>query len=1241
MSVQNIVIQQRGGAVRKRLISLLVVLCCAMILGGGLLRAQSIYGTITGTVYDPSGAVVANANVTLKNVASGDVRKGATNSDGYYSFSSVPTGSYTITVEAGGFEKTVTEGVAVNGAASLSFPIKLTIGAATTEVKVEGIADQIIATDSGEKSITLTEKQLQDFSVVGRNAAEFIKILPGFAPRNNSDGLKSGSDFSGEVIGINGNGDGGSQSPLNGAYVANGTGTGNIDITADGAHVSDPGCNCATPVNPNTDMIQEFKVLTSNFSAENAKGPIVINSVAKAGGHDFHGEGYFSARHYAMNANRWVNDATGTAKPANKFFFPGGNIGGPVLLPHTDFNHNRDKLFFFSAFEYYFQTLDTGLLGATVPTQGTTSMLNGNFSPTELAKQGNVTASGGAPSQISDCLTMSPTPSTLDSNNNFVCGTAAKPRSFWGGPANGGYNTFAGNTAPAPIPGGVLTAAQINGIGQSLMGLYPMPNVNANTVGKGDNYVQDIAFNQNSWQWLSRVDYSISDNTKLYVRYNLQKETQQFPIGLWWRQSVAVPYPTPVLGKNKSDSISASLTHVFSPSLSNEFVFGYTYIDFPNVFQDPKKVSKAALGIPFTGIFHNAKVDQIPSLLTWGTTEFASLFNPGGFEAGGSEGLFAKKHLPSVSDTVSKVWGTHTVKFGAYYEYVINNQPNNTFSNGMVTEANWAGGSSGNPYADLLHGFVGSYQETNFSNLHNEGYNTIEFFGMDSWRVTRRLTVDYGLRASHLGAWYDREGIGFAVWNPALYVAGSSNTSGTGFDWHKKDGSVPLSGFPNRALYYAPRFGVAYDLFGTGKTVLRGGWGQFYYHNAQFTQGLDQPVGVETPTVGSLTFAQIQAVNPSAQAFGTGAVSRTDDHTPLTTSYSFTISQRLPFFSSLLEASYVGNQSKYGLNQNGIGTNANVVPFGTLFNKGFDPSNQNNGTNPSEYAFAPFPIYQAINVANHNIYSNYNSLQVSWVRQKGNYDIAVNYTYSKSLGLVGLDQINLNNDYGAEPFDRRHLFNAAYSIEVPKMVHNNKALEGVVDGWQISGITSVQSGVNLTGNSNGQDFNAAGNINSSAKINGVTYTLVTQNQYSSSITPFSINGTDQIPLRPILTCDPRKNLAPHQFINGNCFAIPTVPGTNGPAVLPEFFGPWNWTSDLSLFKNFQMGERKKFQFRFSAYNFMNHPIWSFTGGGFGSNNLNLNFGPTTTGQAQTNSSFGVTPIKVGNRIVQLALKFYF
>jgi len=432
---------------------------------------------------------------------------------------------------------------------------------------------------------------------------------------------------------------------------------------------------------------------------------------------------------------------------------------------------------------------------------------------------------------------------------------------------------------------------------------------------------------------------------------------------------------------------------------------------------------------------------------------------------------------------------------------------------------------------------------------------------------------------------------------------------------------------------------MAYDLFGTGKTVLRGGWGQYYYHNAQFTQGLDQPVNVETPTLNGVTFAQIEATSPAQQPFGTGAVSPTDDHSPLTTSYSFSISQRIPF-SSLLEVSYVGNQSKYGLNTNGVGTNVNVVPYGTLFNAGFDPSKQNSGGNPSEYQVANlFPIYQVISVAQHNLSSNYNALQVSLVRSRGNYDLAFNYTYSKSLGTLNagccgtLDQINAKNDYGAQPFDRRHLFNAAYSIELPKPVRDNKILEGAINGWQLSGITSVQSGVNLTANSTNQNFNASGNINGS---------LITQNAYSSSISNYSINGTDQIALMPILTCDPTKNLGPHQFLNGNCFQIPTVPGKNGPTVLPEFFGPWFWTSDLSMFKNFQIKEHQKLQFRFSAYNFMNHPLWSFAGQGPGSSNLYLNFtSDGKGGQTQSNPNFGVTPIKIGNRIVQMAVKYYF
>ncbi len=164
-----------------------------------------------------------------------------------------------------------------------------------------------------------------------------------------------------------------------------------LDIVADGAHVSDPGCNCDTPVNPNSDFLQEFRVLTSNFSAEEQKGPMVITSVTKAGGSEFHGGAFFYARNYVLNSNDAYSNATRDQAAADKYYYPGGDIGGPVIIPGTHFNKNHDKLFFFTGYEYFYQVLDTGLLTATVPTAGDRT---GNFSPAEVAKEGIKNAAG-------------------------------------------------------------------------------------------------------------------------------------------------------------------------------------------------------------------------------------------------------------------------------------------------------------------------------------------------------------------------------------------------------------------------------------------------------------------------------------------------------------------------------------------------------------------------------------------------------------------------------------------------------------------------------------------------------------------------------------------------------------------------------------------------------------------------------------------------------------------------------
>jgi len=369
--------------------------------------------------------------------------------------------------------------------------------------------------DSGEKSFTLETKELQNFTQVGSNAAEYIKIVPGFGIAN---GTQNKANYNGQTIGINANGDSGSQSPLNAAFSYNGLPVNSLDITADGAHVSDPGCNCDTPVNPNSDFVQEFKVLTSNFSAEQQKGPIVITSVTKAGGSEFHGSGFFSARNHSLNANDWLNKFTNTPQPANAYYYPGGYLGGPVVIPKTGFNKQRNKLFFFTGFEYFYQTLDTGLLRATVPTA---AELGGDFS------DASINAEGG-----------------LNSSGKLVTAAGIAPGLL----KNSAKDLFGGTTIP--MCNGTPDGKCIDPNMLALAKLYPSPNKDPNTTG-GYNYVQAEIFNQNNRQWVIRSDWNVSDNTKVFVRYNYQREVQQFPVGLWWRNGDQVPYPTPIEDRNR------------------------------------------------------------------------------------------------------------------------------------------------------------------------------------------------------------------------------------------------------------------------------------------------------------------------------------------------------------------------------------------------------------------------------------------------------------------------------------------------------------------------------------------------------------------------------------------------------------------------------------------------------------------------------------------------------------------
>jgi hypothetical protein len=1198
----------------KRSVRLLVGVAVFLLVAANL-PAQSIYATLTGVVSDPSGAVMPGATVKLISESSGSGRETTTNSDGYFTFASVTVGdfAYSLTVEAKGFQTYKASGVALGGGEKRNMNVTMTVGSAAQTVEVTGIADSLLPTDSGEKSATLSTKELENYIIVSSNAAEFIKINPGFGISN---GTSNKANYTGQVIGINANGDAGSQSPLNAAYSYNGLPSNSLDITADGAHVSDPGCNCDTPVNPNADMVSEFKVLTT-YSAENQKGPMVISSITKSGGRDFHGSGFFSARNYVLNSNDALNNAQGQTaagtdvvpRQQNKYYYPGGTVGGPVIIPHTGFNRNRDKLFFFTGFEYFYQVLDTGLLRSVVPNA---AMLTGNFTPANILAVEGTGKVGGT--------------------SNYAGGVIPP------GNPNAGASNLVG------FPGGIIPPAAIDANMVALMKLYPAANADPNTTG-GYNYVQAETFNQNNRQWMSRVDYSISDNTKLFVRYNYQRETQQFPVGLWWRQTDQVPYPSAVLGKNKSDSATASLTHVFSPSMTNEVIFAYTFVGFPNVFSSPNAVNRANVGYTYPGIFHNG-VAQIPSFGAGSgggsaAGEAGLIFNPGGFEDGGvGQGLYADKYMPSISDNFTMVKGTHTIKAGFYWEWIKNAQPANDNTNGFLQVNNSTATNpftTGNELADLVTGNLAGYNESSFNRVNNISFTSTEFYLQDSFKATKNLTVDFGLRFSHITPWIDRVGDGFAIFSQTAYNACTPAQQAIagdfcGFQWHSKNPGVPLGGFPTRALFYQPRFGVAYDIFGQGKTVLRGGWGRSYYHPGQFTSGLDASAGVLTynlsptniaATATPLLASQLSSISLAPGAASAAAVDSTDNNQAYTDSYSFTISQQTPW-SGRFEIGYVGNSSHDIPSQGNGGTlnsnslNINLVPVGAMNKPGLGDPNLLNSSN-----YRPLAAFGDFYVDTSNGYANYNALQLTWARTKGRYDISFNYTYGKALGILGFyDQFNINNNYGVLSGNRSHIFNASYSLELGSPFKGSRLASGFANGWQLSGVTQVESGPNLTG-LNGQNFG----INGNGFLNNAGY----------KVSNVANLGTPDLQLSPIITCNPTSGLAAHQYINPSCFTLPTVVGSNGPTMLPAIYGPWYFNSDLALFKSFSITESKKLQFRAEGYNFLNHPLWSFNG-----NNLSLNTNSwTSTGQLPANSSFGTVTQKQGNRVLQFVVKFLF
>jgi hypothetical protein len=1221
-------------------IAVAAVLLLVVVLLGSSGFAQQLTGTLSATVTDSAGAVVPNAKITMKNAASGDVRTTVSNGSGYFTITAVQPGTYSVSIEAAGFKTWEQGGIVFSQGDSRTLPsIKLEVGKVTETVEIKAGADVVIP-DNSEVSTTINQELIEDIPIVGRDAGELLKVMPGMALTN---GLTQGSGFNDKVVGTN-------TGPV-GAYSSNGTQPyGSMAYMLDGANLVDPG-NAGTQIaNINQDMVSEVKVLMSSYSAEYAKGPVIFQAFSKSGGNQFHGEGYLYARNSALNSDDAYAHSQGVPNSAEHYYYGGGNIGGPILIPGLDFNKNRKKLFFWAGYEYMDQHPAAAPLNFNVPT---VEQRGGDFSNATINGQPGIVA--GVPTAL----------------YNGVDGA-------WGAAYSGVYNLPGGGTQLA------TSAYDPNIVG--LLNWMPTANETPSAANGWNNYGLVESIPQNRWEATGKVDYAISDNTKLTVSYTRQIENDQHPISVWWTPVWTLPYPSNVVAATTSQEIMSNLTHVFNPTTTNEFVFTFARYINPATLSNPNAASRATFGVTAQGLFGHT-TNQIPNFEgPWGGSfpNISEFSFDGGFNG---NGYGAIKRDPSIYDNFTKVIGSHTLKAGFYWDTSENIQSTCGYGspdglgpcdNGTFTLGGWGPNTSGNVVADFLLGRTTSYAQTSTIPVNDLKFHQWSIYAQDSFKANRQLTLNYGLRFDHVGQWYGTSQ-GNQVWDPSTYVngpnglpcpadptTGLSSCPNTGLVWHAIDSKIPLSGMASPLFYYEPRVGLAYDIFGTGKTVLRAGFAVFHYQIST-NQGSEATTGPE----GSFTFTTVGTttgygeINNGAAPFTPPPGSSQngasidadllgDNKTPLTMNWNITISEALPW-RSVLEVSYVGNKSQ---NEwiDGAGTNLgnlnNIYPGsfflpdpvqtaahgGSAFYTSPNPPTCTgngaytgcNANNTANYAvtfnandYRPLDNYQNIDIGYHGSYANYNSLQVTWQKQSGPVTFLANYTFGKVLGIqdgetdngpgngVGADPFYVHNDYGPMAYDHTQILNLSYVWNMPKFVHGNPILGGAVNGWQFSGYTTYQSGANIQANI----------INLNSNYPGLSYPtvaapdlpdntiLMADGLRSTNVNTSTWFGSSSYnDLMPTLICNPQHH-ASGAYFNPNCFGSPAY-GQQGPLQWPYLHGPAYFDSDLALFKNFQITERQKLQFRISAINFLNHPLRQF--GLAGTSDESLNFADNYT-----------------------------
>jgi hypothetical protein len=1177
----------------------------------------STTATVRGHVEDPSGAVLPGATITLMNQGTKAMTTAVTDERGQYLVSVFP-GTYDIKVELSGFKTYEQKGVSLSPSDARGLDVRLEVGQQTETVTVTA-QSEVIQTETGAREGVLSAKQIDNLSIIGRSSLELLRILPGVVTEFNQ----------GESVSF-----GGGANNTQG-YTVNGIRSSGNTVSLDGSSLIDIGSNSGVIVTLNNDMVQEVKIQSSNFAAEYGAGGMNVSGVTKAGSSKFSGSVYDYWRDSKFAANDRSNSITNTPKPKSKYNYPGGNFGGPLVFGDS-YTKNRDKLFFFAGFEVQRQQVDSGARFSRTYSQ---AMRNGDFSELLANRGSNL----NSPAQL------------------------RIPRGF--------------PDAGQPAPNNNL-APYMSAMGKYLATLYPLPNYN--DTNNLYNYVYSALEPSNRKDFKSRFDWNISNRTRAYVRVARESEENENPRGVWWGPS-DVALPSPNIGTNVGKSIAGNVVSVLSSSMTNEALVSYSRLALDNHFKNPDLIKQGAGGITFNGIFPAGTTSPyLPTdiLHGWGGSG-----QVGNLWAAAND-VYAHNDSLQFSDKLTKLAGPHGLKFGVSLERGQKQQNFQNLEAGQLWFGNDNGDGTGNSAADMLVGRIGSFtQGTAASGNPSPGepfgefrYWNTDAFAQDSWKVKPNLTLEYGVRFGYWTNNRELNGLG-GYFDPALY----DKNSGSFLDpatfqkvngiCYVASGCAPAGIFDNRGPFALPRVNVAWVLDSEANNVIRGGYGMFYNRNMgnveydntlrlapnAYQVGTDFWAGSSYGNGNGLTYDTVHEATLQNR-IGTLTLNSLDPNNfkfPITHSFSVGYQHRI-FYNQGLEVSYVGTRGADLVSR----INGNVMPYGALnsgtFN-GIDLSNPVNrvavaSDSANLNAFRKFNAFSAMTIYNFDGTSDYDSMQVTLSRQTGRkLQYFVAYTLGRNRGTLGgeyaiIDPYDAGRTYGTLASDRTHTLNVSWNAFLPdgaKGALDNAFGKGLLNGWQISGISSLASGIPIRPVFSG----AAASAGISAAYFGTTDIVGPSNSGGNALVP-------------VYTCDPRLSGSDvgDKILDINCISVPAF-GQNGDLV-PKYNirTPTRTNHDLTVFKNFATVKDQKLQVRFGFFDIFNQAFANTNIGndinlvldtvcnvtvanvptGNGSNTTNA-CDPTKgfSYTSQTTSNFGKVNLKRGHRVIEFVLKYYF